>query len=132
MGIRVFFPGNKKVYADVGGFIVETDQPVRGGGDGTAPAPYELFLASIATCAGIYVKGFCDSRGLNAENIELYQDLKWDPFKQAPSSIDIEIRVPKDFPTKYYDILVNAVNYCAVKKTIQEQPVFNVKTVAKD
>ncbi len=131
MGIRVFFPGNKKVYADLGNFIVETDQPIQGGGDNTAPAPYELFLASIATCAGIYVKGFCDSRGISADNIELYQDLKWDPIKQSPSQINIKIKVPKDFPEKYYDMLVNAVNYCAVKRTIQNQPEFKVETIVQ-
>ncbi len=130
MGIRVFFPGNKKVHADLGNYIVESDQPVNGGGDGTAPAPYELFLASLATCAGIYVKGFCDSRGINAENIELYQDLKWDPIKHAPAAINIDIRVPADFPIKYYDMLVNAVNHCAVKNTIANPPQFNVKTTA--
>jgi ribosomal protein S12 methylthiotransferase accessory factor len=131
MGIRVFFPGNKKVYADIGNFIVETDQPLQGGGDNTAPAPYELFLASIATCAGIYVKGFCDSRGINADNIELYQDLKWDPIKQSPSEINIKIKVPKDFPAKYHEMLINAVNYCAVKRTIQNQPEFKVETIVQ-
>ncbi len=131
MGIRVFFPGNKKVYAEIGNFIVETDQPLQSGGDNTAPAPYELFLASIATCAGIYVKGFCDSRGINADNIELYQDLKWDPIKQSPSEINIKIKVPKDFPAKYYEMLINAVNYCAVKRTIQNQPEFKVETIVQ-
>ncbi|HRP01802.1 MAG TPA: OsmC family protein [Candidatus Kapabacteria bacterium] len=131
MGIRVFFAGNKKVYADLGSFVVETDQPQRVGGDGSAPSPYELFLASLATCAGIYVKGFCDSRDIKADDIELYQDLKWDTIKQSPSEINIEIRVPDSFPPNYYDALVNTVNKCAVKKTIQEQPNFNVKTVVK-
>jgi organic hydroperoxide reductase OsmC/OhrA len=63
--MRIYFAGNKKVYAEFNGFTVQTDQPVEGGGDGTAPAPYDLFLASLGTCAGIYVKGFCDSRGLS-------------------------------------------------------------------
>lgn len=132
MGIRVFFPGNKKVYADLGNYIVETDQPVRGGGDGTAPSPYELFLSSLATCAGIFVKGFCDSRGIDASNIELIQNLEWDPIKQVPNLINIDIKVPTDFPAKYYDALVNVVNQCTVKRTIYEQPKFTVKTIAND
>lgn len=131
MAIRVFFPGNKKVYAEQNGFIIQTDQPVGGGGDGTAPAPFELFLASIATCGGIYVKGFCDSRGIPADNIELIQNLKYDPVLQKVSEINIKISVPADFPEKYYDALVKSVNQCAVKKTIYDPPTFNVYTEAR-
>ena len=64
MSIKVHFPGNKKVHAESNGFTIETDQPLKAGGDGTAPAPFELFLASLATCAGIYVKSFFDARSL--------------------------------------------------------------------
>ncbi len=131
MAIRVFFPGNKKVYAEQNGFLIQTDQPVNGGGDGTAPAPYELFLASIATCGGIYVKGFCDSRGIPADNIELLQSLKYDSVNQRVSEIIIKISVPPDFPEKYYDALVKSVNQCAVKKTIFDPPSFNVYTEAR-
>lgn len=131
MAIRVFFPGNKKVYAEQNGFLIQTDQPVNGGGDGTAPAPYELFLASIATCGGIYVKGFCDSRGIPADNIELHQSLKYDSVNQRVSEIIIKISVPPDFPEKYYDALVKSVNQCAVKKTIFDPPSFNVYTEAR-
>lgn len=131
MAIRVFFPGNKKVYAEQNGFLIQTDQPVNGGGEGTAPAPYELFLASIATCGGIYVKGFCDSRGIPADNIELHQSLKYDSVNQRVSEIIIKISVPPDFPEKYYDALVKSVNQCAVKKTIFDPPSFNVYTEAR-
>jgi uncharacterized OsmC-like protein len=54
MDMKIYFPGNKRVYANYGGFTIETDQPARGGGDDSAPAPFDLFLASIGTCAGIY------------------------------------------------------------------------------
>lgn len=131
MAIRVFFPGNKKVYAETNGFIIETDQPQNGGGDGTAPAPFELFLASIATCGGIYVKGFCDSRGISADEIELIQNLKYDPVAHRVSEINIDIKVPSDFPEKYYDALIKSVNQCAVKKAIYDPPVFNVITSVK-
>lgn len=131
MAIRVFFPGNKKVYAEQNGFIIQTDQPVTGGGDGTAPSPFELFLASIATCGGIYIKGFCDSRGLSTENIELIQNLKYDSVLQKISEINIKISVPADFPEKYYDALVKSVNQCAVKKAMYDPPSFNVYTEVK-
>ena len=57
MEMKVYFPGGKRVYADYGGFTIETDQPARGGGDDSAPAPFDLFLASIGTCAGIFALG---------------------------------------------------------------------------
>jgi putative redox protein len=131
MAIRVFFPGNKKVYAEQNGFIIQTDQPQQGGGDGTAPSPFELFLASLATCGGIYVKGFCDSRGLSTEGIELLQNLKYDAVLNRVSEINIDIKVPSDFPEKYYDALVKSVNQCAVKKVLSDPPAFNVKTSLK-
>ncbi len=129
MGMRIFFPGNKKVYAESNGFIIETDQPLNGGGDGTAPSPYELFLASIGTCAGIYVKGFCDSRQLSTEGIEIEQNLVYDQVEKKLAKITLDIKVPKSFPEKYYEAIVNAANYCAVKKTLQNPPEFEVKTV---
>ncbi len=131
MAIRVFFPGNKKVYAETNGFIIQTDQPQNGGGDGTAPAPFELFLASIATCGGIYVKGFCDSRGISADEIELIQNVKYDSVAHRVAEINIDIKVPSDFPEKYYDALVKSVNQCAVKKAIFDPPVINVGTSVK-
>lgn len=132
MSMKVYFPGNKKVYADVNGFTIQTDQSPRGGGDGTAPEPFTLFLASLATCGGIYVKGFCDSRGLSAEGIELEQDIVYDPFKQKIGQVIINIKVPKDFPEKYYDALIRSVNQCAVKRTIMDPPEFVINTKPKE
>jgi len=129
MGMRIFFPGNKKVYAEVNGFTIETDQSPKGGGEGSAPEPYTLFLASIGTCAGIYVKGFCDSRGLSAEGIELEQSIEWDPIKQKMGKIKIDIRVPDDFPVKYHDALIKVAEQCTVKKTIYDPPEFEVNTL---
>lgn len=131
MSIRVFFPGNKKVYAEQNGFLIQTDQPVKSGGDATAPSPYELFLASLATCAGIYVKGFCDSRNISSENIELFQDIEFDPETRQLKRITIKISVPADFPVNYYDALIKSVNQCAVKKAIAAQPEFKVFTEVK-
>ena len=67
MDMKVYFPGGKRVYADYGGFTIATDQPARGGGDDSAPAPFDLFLASIGTCAGIYALGFMQQRGIDPE-----------------------------------------------------------------
>lgn len=112
------------------GYEVRTDQPPQGGGDGTAPTPYALFLASLATCAGVYVKGFCDNRGLDATGIELR--LRMEP--DAAGNIEtfaIDIEVPDTFPEKYRDALVHVAEKCAVKKTIQSPPRFAVQTVVK-
>lgn len=132
MGMKITFPGNKKVNAEFNGWVVATDQPVNGGGDGTAPAPFELFLASLGTCAGIYVAGFCQSRGISMEGIEIEQDLKWDPIKQKIGKISLDIKVPKDFPEKYYDALVKSASMCAVKKTMQDPPEFEINTVVNE
>ncbi len=124
--MKIVFGGNKKVNAEFNGFTVYTDQPISGGGDGTAPAPFELFLASLGTCAGIYVKGFCDSRGISAEGIEIHQKLAYDPIKQKIGKITLDIHVPDTFPEKYHAAIVAAANHCAVKKLIQDPPEFEV------
>ncbi|HNW98495.1 MAG TPA: OsmC family protein [Bacteroidales bacterium] len=131
MKIEVTFEGNKKVNANINGHIVKTDQPVTGGGEGTAPTPFELFLASLATCAGIYVKGFCDQRGISAENIHLFQDMEYDPATQMVKKINIDIQVPADFPEKYKEALINVASLCKVKKHIQQPPEFSVFTSVK-
>ena len=69
--MRIYFPGGKKVFADDPGFTIATDQPVMGGEDGTAPAPFDLFMASIGTCAGIYVLGFLQQRGIPTDDTRL-------------------------------------------------------------
>lgn len=127
MSIKVHFPGNKKVHAESNGFTIETDQPIKAGGDGTAPAPFELFLASLATCAGIYVKSFCDARSLDSTGITIEQSIKWDSVKNKIGEIIIDIKVPEDFPEKYHEALIRSADQCAVKKTIQDPPEFEVK-----
>lgn len=132
MSMKIYFPGNKKVNVDLNGYTIATDQRVADGGDGTAPAPYELFLSSIGACAGIYVLGFCQSRGLPTEGIELEQNMMWDPIRQKMGKIKIDIKVPAEFPEKYYDALVKTASLCAVKKTIQDPPEFEVVTSIKE
>jgi putative redox protein len=128
MEMRISFPGNKKVVSEFGGFKVLTDQPADAGGDASAPTPFELFLASIGTCAGIFVLSFCQKRGIPSEGIELVQRMDRDPVKHMVSRIVLEIRVPKDFPEKYKDGLVNAANLCTVKKHLHDPPQFEVLT----
>ena len=126
MDMEITFAGGKKVNASFKGHVHKTDQPVTSGGDNSAPSPFELFLASIGTCAGIYVKSFCDQRNLPTENIKLVQSLIINPETKLPSNISIEIQLPADFPEKYKSAVINAAELCLVKKTINHPPQFEV------
>ncbi len=129
MEMTITFPGGKKVDAEVRGHVVRTDQSTYGGGDDSAPAPYELFLASLGTCAGIYVLGFCESRGLSTEGVRLVQRHHFDPMTRGLAKVSIDVEVPPDFPEKYHDALVRVANQCAVKKTLLNPPEIEVNTV---
>jgi ribosomal protein S12 methylthiotransferase accessory factor len=130
MDMDVYFPGGKRVYADYKGFTIETDQPAMGGGDGSAPAPFDLFLASIGTCAGIYALGFMQQRGIDAEGARLAMRTHADRERGMIGKIDIELTLPAGFPEKYRAAIINAMNLCAVKKHLHEPPEFEVSTVA--
>ncbi len=128
MSIRITFPGNKKVNAEFDGFVVPTDQRYQGGGDSSAPTPFETFLASIGTCAGIYILGFCQSRGISTEGVEINQNIVYDPFKQKIGKIMLDINLPPEFPEKYRSAVIKAAEMCAVKKTLEDPPEFHVFT----
>jgi putative redox protein len=128
MEIEIFFAGNKKINANINGFTVKTDQPVQGGGDGQEPTPFELFLASLGTCAGIFVKSFCDQRNLPTENIRIIEHVERDPVKHSISKIGLEIKLPADFPEKYKSAVISAADLCSVKKLIQNPPEMTVYT----
>ncbi len=126
--MKIYFPGGKKVYADYNGFTHKTDQPVIGGGEGTAPAPFDLFLASMGTCAGIYVLGFCQQRNINTEGLELEQSLEFNPDTRLVEKVKIDIKLPEGFPEKYAGALINVAKLCAVKKHLDNPPEFVVNT----
>jgi putative redox protein len=129
--MEITLDGGKVITAHLNGHIIRTDQPVENGGGNTAPSPFELFLASIGTCAGIYVKSFCDNRQISAEGIKIIQSLEFDKEKKVPSMIKLDIQLPADFPEKYKDAVVNAAELCLVKKTINNQPAFQVIATRK-
>ena len=126
--MEITFDGGKVITAHLNGHTIRTDQSLKGGGTNTAPAPYDLFLASIGTCAGIYVKSFCDQRGISTENMKIIQSMEFDPAKGVPSVIKLDIQVPADFPEKYKDAMINVASLCAVKKTINSAPGFEITT----
>ncbi len=124
--IEVTFPGGKRVDARVGSYVVRTDQPVESGGNGSAVAPFDLFLASLATCAGSYVLGFCQARGLETDGIGLSQRVEVDAATKLPSRIRLELRLPATFPEKYRAAVVRAAEGCKVKKTMAAAPLIEV------
>ena len=126
MDIVVTLPGGKKVDADIKGFTIKTDQPVDEGGEGSAPEPFMLFLASIGTCAGIYVKGFCDVRNIPADKIRLIQRHEFIPETHRLEKLSIEILVPPAFPKKYHKAIVRVANLCTVKKSMLDPPEFEI------
>jgi putative redox protein len=127
MEMIIDFPGGSRVDAHFGAHTVKTDQPVQGGGEDSAPTPFAVFLASIGTCAGIYVLGFCRQRGLPTDGIQIVEKVNYSQMGMA-ASIDLEIQVPAEFPAKYYDALVRSADQCKVKQTIANPPQFNVYT----
>ena len=108
--ITVTFPGGKRVDAEVGNHHIATDQPRVAGGADSAPAPFSLFLASIGTCAGIYVLGFCQARGIDPTRITLTQRSISDPETRVLRAVEIDVHVPDGFPAHLRDALVRAAS----------------------
>jgi ribosomal protein S12 methylthiotransferase accessory factor len=126
--MEITFEGGKVVTAHSHGHIIKTDQPVHSGGQNSAPSPYELFLASIGTCAGIYVKSFCDNRSIPTENISILQTAEFDEETGLPTNIKLDIKLPADFPEKYKEAVISVAELCKVKKTMADPPTFEVVT----
>lgn len=128
MEMEITFSGGARVDANFGGLSVKTDQPVQGGGDGSAPTPFATFLASIGTCAGIYVLGFCNQRGIPTDGIKIVQRMHSDRSTGLIGQIDLDIQLPMDFPEKYRTAVIRSAEQCAVKKHLENPPKFNVVT----
>lgn len=127
MEMVIDFPGGARVDAHFGPYSVNTDQPPAGGGDGSAPTPFAVFLASIGTCAGIYVLGFCRQRGIPTDGIRIVQRMFSDPRNYGMlNKIQLEIQVPPEFPEKYRPSLVRSAEMCAVKKHFEQPPQFEI------
>jgi ribosomal protein S12 methylthiotransferase accessory factor len=124
MEMIIDFPGGSRVDAHFGSFTVATDQPPAA----TAPSPFEVFLSSIGTCAGIYVLGFCKQRNLPIKGISIVQRINRSSSTGMVEKIDLEIQVPTEFPEKYRDSLIRSAELCAVKKHLEKPPRFDITT----
>jgi ribosomal protein S12 methylthiotransferase accessory factor len=123
MDIEVEFPGGKRVDAKVGGFTVHTDQPIEDGGEGTAPTPSKLFLASLAACAGVNLVYSFEHRGLSPGIARMLMHVEYGDDKMIKKIIT-EVQLPPDFPEKHKAALIRAVDVCYVKKSILHAPEF--------
>ena len=126
MEMAITLPGGKRVDAAFNGFTVKTDQSPSGGGEGSAPEPFDYFLASIGTCAGIYIVGFCQARKIPYQEIRLTQTTQHHPQTKELTKVKIEIHLPPDFPAKYDKAVVRVADICAVKKKILNSPRFEI------
>jgi putative redox protein len=128
MEMVIDFPGGARVDAHFGPFTVTTDQSPQGGGAGSAPTPFELFLSSIGTCAGIYVLGFCRQRNLSTDGLRIIQHIHPNHRTGLVEKIDLEIQVPPSFPEQYHSALIRSAELCKVKKTLEQPPQFEIVT----
>ncbi|MFQ5422255.1 MAG: OsmC family protein [Anaerolineae bacterium] len=122
MDMIIDFPGGARVDAHFGPFTVPTDQLPQA----SAPTPFATFLASVGTCAGIYVLGFCQQRGIPAEGIRLVQRVEVNPFTRMVDKINLDIQLPPEFPEKYKTAVIRAADQCAVKKHFERPPQIKV------
>ena len=127
--LKVMFAGGLKVDAEYKGFTIKTDQPVYEGGEGTAPAPFDLFLASLGTCAGYYVLAFCQQRKIPTDNAHLVLRTVREQGAKLISKITIEIHLPADFPEKYRGAVVKAADSCAVRLHLDHPPIFETLAI---
>ena len=134
MEMKVTFPGGEKVNAELNGRIIPTDQPVGVSGDGSAPTPFDYFLASLGTCAGIYVLSFCRHRQIATEGLALTQRMEFAATadgKRRLAKVAMEITLPDGFPEKYRNAVVKAAELCSVKKVLSDPPEFEITTQAE-
>lgn len=132
MEMEIRYEGGKKVTADFRGFTVKTDQPSEDGGENSAPAPFEFFLASIGTCAGFYVLAFCESRRIDARDITLRLLDARSVDGTRLEAVRIEIHLPPEFPEKYRKAVIRSADQCSVKKAIKNPPEFDITCVTSE
>jgi ribosomal protein S12 methylthiotransferase accessory factor len=125
--IDVSFTGGKCIEAKIGDYVIKTDQPIKYGGLGSAPAPFDLFLASLATCAGIFAWNFCESRQIPTDGISLRMECLNDTKSKMISQFKLVLKLPENFPDRYQEGIIRAMELCAVKKHMQNAPEFLIE-----
>jgi ribosomal protein S12 methylthiotransferase accessory factor len=124
MEMLIDFPGGSRVDAHFESFTVHTDQPP----ESSAPTPFAVFLASLGTCAGIYVLSFCHQRNLPTDGLRIMERIHRDPLTGMVGKVDLEIQLPAGFPEKYRGAVIHSAELCAVKKHFETPPQFAITT----
>jgi putative redox protein len=124
--IIVRLTGGRRVEAQLGEHRVVTDQPRENGGEDSAPSPFQLFLASLGTCAGIFVQGFCARRGIPFEEIRLIERPTFSE-SGALEAVEFQLELPASFPPNYEAAVLRVIDQCSVKRAMQSPPEFRVQ-----
>jgi ribosomal protein S12 methylthiotransferase accessory factor len=132
MDLKISFPGGARIDAEYKGFLIRTDQPVKAGGNNTAPAPFDYFIASIGTCAGIYVQNFLTQRGISTEGVEVKLSTVRREGRAGLAEIIVTVGLPASFPSRYREAIRRAVDLCSVKRQILDPPRFTTVIQVKD
>lgn len=127
--MTIEFGKGKKVSAVSGAHTIATDMPVSVGGEDSAPTPLDLFLASLATCAGHYARNFCETRSINMDGMAMRVEYTIDPESKQVSQFNYQLTLPEGFPEKYKAALLRAIDMCTIKKQLLNPPAFNLEIV---
>ena len=130
MEIKVNFLDKLRLEARFDDFTVIADQPIRYKGDGSAPGPFDYFLASSALCAAYFVKLYCETRNISTENIRLSQNNIVDPENRYKQIFKIQVELPADISAIDRQGILRSIERCTVKKVVQEGPDFVIEEVA--
>lgn len=129
MEIQVNYLDNLRLEAKFDDFTVIADQPIRYKGDGSAPGPFDYFLASSALCAAYFVKVYCNTRNISTDNIRLAQNNIVDPENRYKQIFKIQVELPEDISDKDRLGILRSIERCTVKKVVQEGPEFQIEVV---
>jgi putative redox protein len=124
--LKVVFGENYHIDVDYKGFTVRTDQPVRDGGENSAPAPFDYFLISLAACAGYYALAFCKERRIPTEGLGVTMTTERGEGSKMIDKIAFFVDLPAGFPEKYRLAITKAVDHCTVKAHMQRPPQFEI------
>lgn len=122
--VEIEFKENKRVDALLDGHAIASDLTEKEGGDSQAPTPFALFIASLATCAAMYARGFCEKRDISTEGLQFRTVCDFDDEPFHMRTMTFEVTPPADFPEKYRKALVRSVEQCFVKKHVLTPPEF--------
>ncbi len=124
--LLVSLPGGVRADVSYKGFEIRTDQPAYAGGTNSAPSPFDLFMASLAACAGYFVVAFCLERKLSTKGLSLSMRTERNPQTRMISKMIIDIILPPGFPEKYRNAVIKAADQCTVKRHILSPPAFEI------